>query len=137
VRFALEHWSLKLAGEKPVFGWGYNSFYQAKTSAGFTAQDVQRFGTSSTSHNTYLTVLVDYGAAGLLLLLIPWLVIAWRAIKDIAARPELRWFTVGALAALLVYFFANNVGDFKYFSFVPVIPWVLLGLLRRRQLAKS
>jgi O-antigen ligase len=137
MRFQLQDWSLKLAEDKPLFGWGFNSFDQAKSSAGFTAQDLQRFGTSSTSHNTYLTVLVDYGIIGLLLFVTPWVAISWRTLKTAPARPDLRWFTVGALAALVVYVVANNAGDFKYFSFVPAVPWVLLGLLRRRQLAEG
>jgi O-antigen ligase len=136
VRFQLEHWSLKLAEDKPLFGWGYNAFDRAKESAGFTAEDFQLNRTSSTSHNSYLTILVNYGGLGLLLLVIPWLVIIWRTIKKIPAQPDLPWFSVGALAALLVYIVANNAGDFRFFSFVPAVPWVLLGFLRRRQLTE-
>jgi len=137
VRFMLERWSLKLAEEKPLFGWGYNAFDQAKQSAGFTAQDLQLHGTSSTSHNSYLTILVNYGILGFLLLAIPWIVIPWRTIKSLPSQSDVPWFTFGALAALFVYVAANNVGDFKYWSFVPAVPWVFLGLLRRRQLADA
>jgi hypothetical protein len=137
VRLALERWSWKLAEKKPFFGHGYDSFFQAKTAAGFSAEDRQQFGTSSTSHNAYLTMLVQYGTIGLLLFIVPWLAIAWRTVRDVTRRAGLRWFMVGALAALLVCFISNNFGDFKYFSFVPAIPWVLLGLLRRRQLAEA
>jgi O-antigen ligase len=135
VRLALEQWSFKLAEQKPVFGWGYNAFDEAKQVAGFTAQDLQRFGTSSTSHNSYLTILVDYGISGILLLLVPWVVIGGRAVLDFVAGEEPRWFLLGSVAALVVYVLANNAGDFKYFSFVPAVAWVVLGLLRRDQLA--
>jgi O-antigen ligase len=137
VRLALERWSWKLAEKKPFFGHGYDSFFQAKTAAGFSAEDLQQFGTSSTSHNTYLTVLVDYGSIGLLLLLIPWVVVPWRALRNVALRPDLRWFVFGAVAAVLLYFISRNTGDAKVFSYVPAVPWVLLGLLRRRQLAED
>jgi len=136
VRLSLEKWSLKLAEKKPVFGWGYNAFNEAKQTAGFTAQDLQVNGTSSTSHNSYLTILVNYGAFGLLLFAIPWIVIPWRAIKSRPSQSESPWFMFGALAALFVFAVANNTGDFKYWSFVPAVPWILLGLLRRRQLVE-
>jgi O-antigen ligase len=137
IRLQLERWSWKLAEKKPVFGWGYNSFDRAKALAGFTAADLQKNGTSSTSHNSYLTVLVDYGIIGLILLLIPWLVIPWRAFKNVVRRPDFHWFTIGAVAGLIVYVAAANGNDFRFFSFLPAIPWALLGLLRRRQLAEG
>jgi O-antigen ligase len=136
VRAQLDKVSWKLAKEKPLVGWGYNSFDQAAASAGFAAVSVDKYGAVITSHNTFLTVLVNQGIIGLFLLLLPWVVIPWRAIKGVAGRADLRWFSVGALAALGTYFVAANTTDTKYFSFVPAIPWVLLGLLRRQQLAE-
>ena len=133
IRRDLEHWSWKLLEKRPVLGWGFNSFDRAKASAGFTAEDLQLNGTSSTSHNTYLTVLVEHGLIGFFLLVLPWIVIPWRALNAAVKRPEARWYTAAALSALLVYVVANNGGDFKYFSFVPAVAWVLLGLLRRSQ----
>jgi O-antigen ligase len=136
VRFALERWSWELIKQKPVFGWGYNSFDTAKAAAGLSAADRARFGTTSTSHNSYLTVLVEYGAVGFALLAVPWLVIPARAFREAVRSPSSRWFLVGSLGAIVVYVLANNAGDFKYFSFVPALGWALLGLLRRRQLAE-
>jgi O-antigen ligase len=136
VRAELDKVAWKLAKEKPLVGWGYNSFNQAAASAGFAAVSVDKYGAVITSHNTFLTVLVNQGIIGLFLLLLPWVVIPWRAVKGVAGRADLRWFTVGALAALGTYFVAANTTDTKYFSFVPAIPWVLLGLLRRDQLAE-
>jgi O-antigen ligase len=135
-RVLLDHESWRLAKEKPLFGWGYNSFNQAAESTGFAAVSVDKYGAVITSHNTFLTVLVNQGIIGLFLLLVPWVVIPWRAFKKAALRAELRWFNVGALAAFGAYFAAANTTDFKYFSFVSAIPWVLLGLLRRHQLAE-
>ena len=66
-RLLVQDQALRLAAQRPLFGWGYGSFDRAKTAAGFAAEDVQRFGAVSTSHNTYLTVLVEYGTVGLLL----------------------------------------------------------------------
>ena len=136
IRRDLEHWSWKLAQKRPVFGWGYGSFDRAKAEAGFTAEDIALNGTSSTSHNTYLTVLVQYGFVGLFLFVVPWLVIAWRALKATVRRLDVRWYTVGALLALAVFCVANNASDYKSVSFAPAIAWALLGLLRRRQVVE-
>jgi O-antigen ligase len=86
---------------------------------------------SSTSHNTFLTILVEYGSIGLALFVLPWLAISWRALRDALRSPEVRWVLLGAVAALGVYAFAASSIDFRFFSFVPVVPWLLLGILRR------
>jgi O-antigen ligase len=136
VRFALERWSWKLIKQKPVLGWGYNSFDKAKAEVGLTAEDRARFGTTSTSHNSYLTVLVEYGAVGFVLLALPWLVIPARALGLAVRSTSSRWFLAGSLGAIFVYVLSNNAGDFKYFSFVPAVSWMLLGLIRRTQLTE-
>ena len=133
-RILLDQGSLKLVEKKPLLGWGYNNFDQANATAGVSSVSVEKYGAVLTSHNTFLTVLVNQGIIGLFLFLLPWVVIPWRTFKDVAGQPDLRWFTVGALAALGAYVATANTTDFKYFSFVPAIPWMLLGLLRRRQL---
>jgi O-antigen ligase len=93
------------------------------------------FGTDYTSHNTYLTILVEIGGVGLALLLIPAAIITWQALKMALASPELRWFVVGAIAALGVYVFTASSIDMRFFSFVPALTWLLLGILRRSQLS--
>ena len=136
-RFLIQDWSLKLAAERPVFGWGYASFDRVKNTANLSSGTTPLgFGTNNTSHNTYLTILVELGSVGLALLAIPWLLIPWRAARSALRDPRSTWFVVGAVAALIVFVAAANAGDFKYFSFLPVVPWLLLGLLRRRQLTE-
>ena len=62
IRAELERWSLKLAGERPLLGWGYGSFDRTIQAADFNAGKLQRSDVvSSTSHNTFLTILVQYG----------------------------------------------------------------------------
>ena len=137
IRRDLEHWSWKLVQKRPVVGWGFNSFNRAKESAGFTAEDLALNGTSSSSHNTYLTVLVEHGFIGFLLFIGPWLVIPWRSLKAALRNPEARWYTAAASSAILVYVTAASAIDFNFFSFVPAMSWALLGILRRAQLAES
>jgi O-antigen ligase len=135
-RVLLQDWSLKLAGERPLFGWGYGSFDRVKNSARLSSGHLpESFGTDYTSHNTYLTTLVESGGVGLALLLMPFLVITWRAFKMILARAANRWFVVGALSAIAVYILSASTVDMRFFSFVPALPWLFLGLLRRIQLS--
>lgn len=131
-RVLIQDWSLQLAAERPLFGWGFGSFDRVKNSAGLSSGEIPRaYGIGSTSHNTYLTILVEFGGIGLALLLVPWLVITGGALKVALARPELRWFLVGSIAALAVYVLVANTLDMRFFSFVPALPWLFLGLLRR------
>jgi O-antigen ligase len=133
-RILIQDWSLKLAAERPLLGWGYGSFDRVKNNANFgSGATPLSFGTTNTSHNTYLTILVELGSVGLAIFLIPWLVIPWRAIRGGMHDPRSMWFVLGSVSALFVFVAAANAGDFKFFSFVPAIPWILLGLLRRNQ----
>jgi O-antigen ligase len=136
-RLLLQDWSLQLAGERPLFGWGYNSYDRVKNSARLSSGNVPRSFGDPTSHNTFLTVLVEYGAVGLILMLLPWLVIIWRAVRDALARSETSWFLVGSIAVVAVYLINASTVDMRFFSFVPAVPWLLLGLLRRTQLSRS
>lgn len=133
-RVVLQDWSLELAARRPIFGWGYNSFDRVKNSTDLGSGNLPvAFGLQNTSHNTWLTILVEYGGVGLVLLLIPWIVISWRAVKEVIARRETRWLVTGILGAISVYVITASTVDMRFFSFVPAVPWILLGLLRRHQ----
>jgi O-antigen ligase len=131
-RVLIQDWSLQLAAERPLFGWGFGSFDRVKNSAGLSSGEIPRaYGLGSTSHNTYLTMLVEFGGIGLALLIVPWLVITGGALRVALARPELRWFIVGSIAGIVVYVLVATTLDMRFFSFVPALPWLFLGLLRR------
>ena len=132
-RLVLQDVSIRLAEEKPLLGWGYNSFDRVKydvavTSSGIgVAQALQ-----STSHDTYLTILVEFGAVGLVLYLLPWLSVAWRGVRWVRARAPDNWFVVGALASVLVVAVDAATLDYRFFSFAPMLGWLFLGLVRRQ-----
>jgi O-antigen ligase len=133
-RALIRRWSLELAAERPFTGWGYNSFDRVKNSSELESGSIPRaFGTQNTSHDTWLTVLVEYGVTGLLLLVIPWLAIVYRGLKDAMARNDMRWFLAGATGAIAVYVVTASTIDMRFFSFVPAVPWIILGLMRRAQ----
>ena len=82
-RALIQDRSFSLAAERPLFGWGFASFDRVKNLEDVTSENLSADAIrATTSHNTYLTILVQYGGIGLALLLIPWLTIGWRALGD-------------------------------------------------------
>jgi O-antigen ligase len=134
IRAELDRWSWKLAVRRPVFGWGYGSFDRVVRSSDLASSTIARKDViPNTSHNTFLTILVEYGFLGLALLAIPWIVIAGRGVRQAVRSRDARWMLVGTVAALLTYVLAANAIDYRFFSFVPAVAWLLLGFLRRQQ----
>ena len=136
-RVILNRWSLELAGRRPFLGWGYGSFDRVKDSANLST------GNSSityaqaikyTSHNTYLTVLVEMGGIGLGLLLIPWLAVARSSFGLARARLPDAWLVVGFLGVLGVWIINAGTFDMRFFAMAWVLPWLAAGVLRRRTL---
>jgi O-antigen ligase len=137
-RVLIQDWSIKLAQEKPLFGWGYGSFDRVKNekAATFASHGIPVvYGTSNTSHSTYLTVLVEYGGVGLLLGLAPLLLISWRGANRARVQPDARWLLTGLVGAVVVYAVSASTLDMRFFSLVPSLPWLFLGFLRRHELA--
>ena len=85
-----------------------------------------------TSHNTFLSVLVELGVVGILLLLLPWAVIAGRAVRRAIRVPDDRALVLGWLGVLLVYLVNASFVDMRFFSLIPALSWIGLGLLARR-----
>jgi O-antigen ligase len=132
LRVVLQDWSIRLAKEKPILGWGYQSFDRVKNSANFSAGLLPvALGLENTSHNTYLTVLVESGGVGLLLLLGPFAAMMLSAVRRARAPSSDRWLLIAAPAAILVIVLTGVTLDYRFFSFVPAVPWLFLGLLRR------
>jgi O-antigen ligase len=132
VRAGLQDWSLQLAAQKPVFGWGYGSFDRVKNTSGLTAAGGVsiRHLLESTSHNTYLTMLVETGALGLLLYVLPFLILGVRAMARARAPTLDGWVIAGTIASLFVIAMSAVTLDLRFFSFAQMLPWVLLAILR-------
>jgi O-antigen ligase len=138
IRVQLDRWSLDLAKKRPLFGWGYGSFDRVLDASDLPSANLRRIDVViNTSHNTFLTILVEYGSIGLALFLVPWLAIGWRSLSDALRYPQTRWLLVGSLGALGIYTFAASAIDYRFYSFVPAVAWLLLGLLRRHQRAST
>ena len=66
-------------------------------------------------------------------MLVPWLVIMAWGVAAVRRRVENAWFLVGCMGAVLVWGITAATTDQKYFSFVNLLPWLLLGAIRRVQ----
>jgi O-antigen ligase len=136
-RIIIDRWSIELWGRKPFLGWGYGSFDKVKDSANLNtgsssltrAQVIQY-----TSHNTFLTILVELGGIGLALLIVPWVVIVLSSFGLIRAGPSDAWLVVGSLGVLGVWIINAGTFDVRFFALAWVLPWLAVGLLRRRTL---
>jgi O-antigen ligase len=126
-REAIQHESIRLFRQKPLFGWGYDTFDQAKLT--LPNRDVRIQG--ETSHNTYLTILVELGVIGLTLLVLPFAVIAWRAVA--AARRKLvePWVVAGCVGSAASVAIGALTYDARFFSFTTALPLLTLGVARR------
>ena len=80
---------------------------------------------------------VEYGGVGLLLLLLPWLWICMLALRRIRARAPDRWLDVAGVAAVFVIALTGATLDLRFFSFVPMVLWLFLALMRRADVVGS
>jgi O-antigen ligase len=130
-RVLIQNWSLDLASQKPVLGWGYGSFDRVKNKSRLPSGSLNRkAGVANTSHDSFLTILVELGAVGLALYLAPFVVIFRRILRG--ARERVDWEVPALLGVAVVYFVSAATFDMRFFSFVPALPWLALGLARRK-----
>jgi O-antigen ligase len=131
-RVAIQNVSLRLAGEKPVLGWGYGSFDRVKERTGVVPANASGQSVLQiTSHNTYLTMLVELGGVGLVLYVLPFVVFGIEGLQRARERGPDAWIAAGALAALCVAVFTGATLDYRFFSFALMLPWLFLAILRQ------
>jgi O-antigen ligase len=129
-RLVLQRASITLAERKPITGWGYGSFNTVKNTANIPTDNYEAL-IFNTSHNTFLTILVELGLVGILLFLVPWAAVYTRVLSATRHVGPDRWLFVAAAATLPVYFISASTFDVRFFSFVPAQPWIVLGVARR------
>ncbi|HEY2371465.1 MAG TPA: O-antigen ligase family protein [Gaiellaceae bacterium] len=132
IRVVIDHLSVNLAERKPVLGWGYGSFDVVKSRASFNPRPFTRdLVLFYTSHNTFLTILVETGLVGLCLLVLPWLVLARRMLASVRRGASQQWMLVAAPSMLAVWVIAAGTFDMRFFSLGAALPWLAAGLMRR------
>jgi O-antigen ligase len=132
-RLVLQEVSIKLIEQKPVLGWGYDSFDRVKYNVDVPSPQLPLSqALQSTSHDTFLTILVEYGAVGFAIFVLPWLMIFLRGLGHVRRPAPDRWFVVAMLASVLLNAVNATTLDYRFFSFVPMLAWLALGFIRRR-----
>lgn len=132
VRLRVFRRSLQLAQVSPVLGNGYGTYdtvSREKTLATSTTDSGDVTGV--TSHNTLLTMLVEVGLTGIALLLAHWLWVIAGAVRALRRKLMPPWLAAAWLSGLAAVGMNAMAIDVRFFSFVCVVPWICLGLLRR------
>jgi O-antigen ligase len=138
IRLAIDRLSVNLAERKPVFGWGYGSFDDVKSRASFNPRPFPRDQVLFyTSHNTFLTILVETGLVGLCVLVLPWLVLARRSLASVLRGASHQWMPVAAVSMLAVWVVSAGTFDMRFFSLGSALPWLAAGLMRRIDLDRQ
>ena len=133
IRLVLQRVSIKLAEARPILGWGYGSFDKVKFKPSvYSASIPVSEALEYTSHDTYLTTLVEMGLVGLALLVFPGVIILVRAARRARIPSPDRWALVAGISSVLVIGLVAATLDFRFISIMPVLAWMFLGVLRRQ-----
>lgn len=136
-RALIANWSLRLAAAKPFLGWGYGTFDGVKQQIALPAIGVPvSYGLNYTSHNTFLTILVELGTVGAVMFILP---LVWAFVTAAAAfRSSTSRAVVIGLAGAIAVFGVNAAAiDMRFFSYVPAVAWLLVGICRSPRLLRG
>jgi O-antigen ligase len=137
-RLVLQEISFKLAEERPIIGWGYDSFDRVKFDVPITSSSLPLSTVlESTSHDTFLTILVEFGAIGLVLFVLPFAAVIWRALRYARRAGPDQWFYVAGLGTITVIGITAGTLDYRFYSFIPMLAWMFLGLVRRQTITDA
>lgn len=132
-RLVLQTISFRLAEERPIVGWGYDSFDRVKSTVQVNSSTLPLSQVlQSTSHDTYLTLLVEFGAIGLFIFLLTWAAVLRRSVRYARTAGSDTWFYAAAIGSIAVLGITAGTLDYRFYSFIPALAWMFLGLLRRQ-----
>jgi O-antigen ligase len=129
-RVVLTDVALDLFRQRPLLGQGYATFDRVKLTLPVPPREAE-IVESTTSHNTFLTVLAETGLVGLALLVVSWIVIGWRAVAAGWRGFVEPWIVAGCVGAAATYVIGATTYDARFFPFASALPWVTLGLARK------
>jgi len=126
---------VKMIAEKPLGGWGYNSYQlyspQFATDVfGIIAEGHE----DSPSHNTFLTIMAELGMPALLLYFVPvgwWFLVSLRVRRQLPRAGFWSWRLVVILWLVLLHMFivSNFMDMVRFHPFGTTIWWIVLGLI--------
>ncbi len=118
-------WDLVL--ERPIFGWGAGSLNY------YTGKQFPQGGFDS-SHNTYLTMLVDGGLllfGAFIVLVAFWLLQAW-SVWQLSLPWTLERNVLGAMLGIMLLFLISGLAlELKYFGYFSALFWIAGAILER------
>jgi putative inorganic carbon (HCO3(-)) transporter len=124
---------LQMIKIKPFWGWGYESVDRYSMQFYKGVGDAPPLFKYITSHNTYLTIFVDFGFLGLGLYLFPMLWWGWLTIKVFQRMPKeglwSRTLVVALWLAALHQVIVSNFMDMRFFPITLTLWWMTLGLV--------
>ncbi len=126
-RFERTIFALKEFEQKPLFGWGSGSL---------DILTAKRYPTEgfSTSHNTFVTMLVDDGLLVSLLflaLIISWLLHAAQAIHRSGRNSFERSAAAVFLGFMLIYLVSGMALELRYFDYINALLWISAAAIER------
>jgi hypothetical protein len=75
-------------------------------------------------------VLAESGVVGLTILLLPWIVICWRAVSAGRRGQAEKWIVGACVGVPAAYALGALTYDTRFFSLVTALPWIAFGLAR-------
>jgi len=124
--------SITMTSLRPVLGWGYDNYDEARRPF------LRRVGGvpvhEATSHNTYLTIAAELGLIALFLYMLPlfwWLYWSVKARRRFPRQGFLSWPVLLSLWLVMLHMFVvtNFMDMIRYFPFGTTIWWMVLGLI--------
>jgi O-antigen ligase len=122
--------ALRMVGERPVLGWGWNSFVARGTDELRQTGDYPLTGAGLVVHNVFLSNAVELGLAGLA----AWLgafVLGIGATAALRAPPALEPWRLGLIALAINYVIVANFGPLGY-AFPTLLLWTWAGIVAQR-----
>jgi O-antigen ligase len=127
-RLLLSAWSIELAARRPIAGWGYGGIDAALDYAkGAIATIPVAFARNDTSHNTFLTYLVELGVVGIALYAFAWVPPVVNAARKLSIRTSVDWRRFALLGIIVVFAVNALFIDMRFFSLPVLLGWMGLG----------
>ena len=125
--------SIEMFKDKPVFGVGINNFDFYKRFYPVYIPGTEGY-VGPTSHNTFLTILVETGLVGFIPYVAVLAILAWRWLITYIrapANPQVgsRQLVAAIGTATICYFVTASLVDMRFFRYVEYLFWLLLGLV--------
>ncbi len=130
-RIIMNSAGFRMMVEEPLFGRGYGTYdlYDWEYMQPVGQMEATNYElATATSHNTYLTILVETGLVGLILYLLPTLYFLSRTVSDWDSVDDKAYLILLWMLILIVQI-AGQIADLRFFPFILAYWWFALALI--------